>query len=227
MWFLFRVVCDLQKQRHIHRLLRESVLRWFADQEIQGAVMTYHFDPDAHPRKRSLYVALKIDAVENPVERTRFLSSDIISKIPENQMAKIVTVCRSARVDVSLQVRDASAFDTDDFLTTEDYFFLVSQTNPTNSGAIIATESVQTIAALEILLEIHKKGRVWTTDNALRLAVEKKISNLAGKNASIMIPTLHYACNCLGLSGLDEQYFVSGKGTDIAVERLYTLEGVP
>jgi len=185
----FNLFCNDETQWKLHRLFRHKLREWKG--LVERVVLTYHYNNP--PKPDCLYVCLDIPSVEQPLERTVFLSEDIKKQIPRQIMGFISTTCQDycVKFDVldyyhSLEVNKAP-------LSYED----------ASIEEILRFASIGSEIAIEILDRFEEDQDVWRWDKDLatfvyrRLKTELNVENLT-EDYKWWNQALHFAANPLG-----------------------------
>jgi hypothetical protein len=191
-WVHFNFVCDMNKQKTLHKMLRSKINDLKKLKVIDGAVLTYH--DDTYPP--SLYLCLDIPSLGIPELRCKLLLMDRI-RIPDEVERVVKEGVES--LDKRLSER-LELFDYEVELMCNNAPFVYGF----SIGDIIRIASIGTQIALEILEDEKTKNKKWENDNEIRDRILSLINSQL-KIREEQALGLHFVCNPLGV-GQEEAF---------------------
>jgi len=222
LWIHFDFICSFETQKKLHKIFRSRISDWTEAKMIDGAILTYHSHVPRAPTD-SLYVCLNIPSVTLPTNRSKALLEVTVEQIPSRIKNEISIIASENLNDIFTER-----------LETLDYEFELMCNNAPSQyrGApieeILRFASKGTEIALQLLDDVKTKNRTWRIDKDLGESIIRLINERLTSPRERELG-LHFGCNPMGLSGL-EQYLQTLTNQSIersnryALDRLYNME---
>ena len=180
MFILFKIFCDKETQRRLHKILRRKAREWQNSDLVQRSVLTYHYRNAPY----CLYACLDIAKVDENAAGWREQIPSPIKHLFDNISSEIV-ISSIQYVYVILNYR----LDLEERKASDLYEAPVQE--------ILSFASAGTKIALEVLERLEKDKNAWKDDVELSNFIYSRIEDELGESYKWTRYALHFVCNPL------------------------------